>query len=394
MKHILKIATISAIFVAFALIGILFFGPTQGKMNTVRIEFEGIRYDSLELVFGLVDWSQVVIKGHSEDGYRWNFSYPGYFHEHLYCAWFRVLGTPDTVRHEVGFFNLVQQHDTLKTFGFIPGRPKSLIKARYIETQTSFNNPRFDPETENVIYITSIIDEFEIFTDDQDLISTMKAMHGGYFILDHETLSYEEIVQRQAEFIRQYPNSQIMMRTLYMNISGYKSSGDIAKLFNLFTRQLQRSFYGRKIRQHLAGCSTFINQKLTTWNTDLLEELVQDCSKYNLILFSASWCPPCTRQIPILKEIYRDLGQELIMTYVSLDCAGSAENWREKMRTHEIPWRSLMVLTREVEQKIRNDYSIRGVPAAILIQPNSTQMERLNLWEEKDRLRLYELVNE
>jgi len=134
---------------------------------------------------------------------------------------------------------------------------------------------------------------------------------------------------------------------------------------------------------------TFVNQKLTTWDTDELEWIVQDSSRYNLILFSASWCAPCTRQIPILKEIYRDLGQEIIMTYVSLDRdQRSVENWRTKMRTHEIPWRSLMVLTREMDRTIRREYAVRGIPAAILVHPHTMQKERLNLWEEADRERL------
>jgi len=241
---------------------------------------------------------------------------------------------------------------------------------------------------------TLIVDEFEIFTENQDVISSIKAVSGGYIfsLCGLDPLIYEETVQRQAEFIRQHPNSQIMIGSLYMNMGDYKSKDDVAKLFNNFSPELQQSFYGRKIYRFITPNQVFANQKLSTWDTDKLEKIVQDSSRYNLVIFSVSWCGPCIRQIPIQKEIYRDLGQKLIMTYVSLDDERFVEYWRERMREHEIPWRSLMVLTREKERKIRGDYYIRGFPTALLVHPNTMIMERLNLWEEADRQRLYELV--
>jgi len=130
----------------------------------------------------------------------------------------------------------------------------------------------------------------------------------------------------------------------------------------------------------------FANQKLATWDTNVLELIVQDSSKFNIILFSASWCPPCIAIIPLLKEIYEDLGDKLIMTYVSVDEERTAEAWRRKMRTHEIPWRSLMAWGRHPE--IYNG----PIPHAILVHPNTMYWEFLNVRNERDRRRLYELV--
>ena len=62
------------------------------------------------------------------------------------------------------------------------------------------------------------------------------------------------------------------------------------------------------------------------------------------------------------------------------------------MREHEIPWRSLMVLTRGKARAVRSYHGIRGIPTAILVHPHTMQKERLNLWEEADRQRLYDLV--
>ena len=368
--------------------------PQQKGMNVVHIEFEGIRYDSLALVLWFEEDFLEQIKGHSEDGYRWEFTYPDSLHERIKHSVLRVLGTPDSVEHGASTFNLVLQDDTLRSFAFIPGRPESFIRARHIETQTYINQVIFSITEMDFAIGTLIVDEFEIFTENQDVISSIKAVSGGYIfsLCGLDPLIYEETVQRQAEFIRQHPNSQIMIGSLYMNMGDYKSKDDVAKLFNNFSPELQQSFYGRKIYRFITPNQVFANQKLSTWDTDKLEKIVQDSSRYNLVIFSVSWCGPCIRQIPIQKEIYRDLGQKLIMTYVSLDDERFVEYWRERMREHEIPWRSLMVLTREKERKIRGDYYIRGFPTALLVHPNTMIMERLNLWEEADRQRLYELV--
>ena len=184
-----------------------------------------------------------------------------------------------------------------------------------------------------------------------------------------------------------------MIALLHMNMGGYKSKADIAEKFSYFSEKLQQSFYGQRIYRHITRTDTaFKNQMLPVWNRNRSEAIIQDSSKFNLIIFSASWCAPCVRMVPTFKEIHKDLRRNLIMTYVSIDGEQSAERWRTKMRTHQIPWRSLMVLTKEKEKAIRDDYEVLGVPLAILVHPNTMKMERLNLWEEADKQRLYELV--
>jgi thiol-disulfide isomerase/thioredoxin len=368
-------------------------GKKQDEMNVIRIEFEGRQYDSLYLVLWLMDDNRrESIKGHSKNGYRWKFSYPDSLHDRIYISILQVPGVPDTVRHDIGFC-LVLQDDTLRATNFIFRRSTSLVKARYIETKIHFDVPMIRRGTDDLIQGTLISDYFEISTDDQELISSIKAIHGGYGFLWHEILTYEEIVQHQMEFIKQYPNSQFMICCLHMNKGGYKSKDDVAKVFNLFSEELQQSFFGRKIYRHITRADTvFKNQILPTWNTGVSEAIVQDSTKYNLIIFSASWCQPCIKAIPSLKEIYQDFEQNLIMTYVSVDEEKTAENWRKKMREQEIPWRSLMVLNKEKSRAIREDYEFSGIPFFILVHPNSMKLEKLGYDVEDVKQRLYELI--
>jgi thiol-disulfide isomerase/thioredoxin len=190
-----------------------------------------------------------------------------------------------------------------------------------------------------------------------------------------------------------YPSSQSMISALYNNIAMYKSKNDIAKKYNLFSKELQQSFYGQKIYQYITRTdTTFINQYLFTWDTGLQEAIVQDSTKYNLIMFSASWCQPCIRQIPDLKEIHQIFGQNMIMTYVSMDDERAIEAWQTKMRMHEIPWRSLMSMSKAKAKAVHDDYGFWAVPYFILVHPNDMKFERLNFDIKNVKQRLHELL--
>jgi len=360
-------------------------------INTIRIEIEGHRYDSLHLGIFLNNAQPKFIQGYSVNGYHWEFLYPDSLYDYITHFTIEVSGIPDTVRHAL-HFAVILNGDTLRGGGhFFGRRPSSLVKARYLETDGPFELFMRVRRTNESVQGSMIRDHFEILTDDQDLISSVEAMHHAYGFF-HPRFTYEENLQRNMEFIKRYPNSRKMVSLLSRSTTEYKSKADLAKLFNLFSEELQQSLQGQIVYRYITRDNTiFKNQILTTWDTDILEPIVQDSSKYNLILFSASWCAPCIRQIPILKEVYQNLGQNLTMTYVSMDDEKTAENWRTKMRTHEISWRSLMALTKE-RIFAMDDYELPGVPHAILVHPNGMKMEKLNLWEEADRQRLYELV--
>ena len=380
------------------LAGLQSYAQLEG-MYKVRLELENRQYDSLYLQLRIDEFNGdhrfEFFSGHSTDGYNWDFFYPDSLYGRIFSSSIIVAGTPDSVNH-IFVFKLALQGDTILCASVLFERPTTLVKGRYDGTETHPNVRILRRGTMELIHGTNIGDFFEFSTDDQNLILSMKSVHYGYGFFHHSRsarLSYEGIMQRDMDFIRQNPNFLGMMSALYSNKALYRSKDDIAKKFNLFSNELQQSLYGREIYKHIARIDTvFKNQMLPVWNADKHELIIQDSSKFNLILFSASWCAPCIRQIPDLKGIYQDLGRNLIMTYVSLDHERGAENWRKKMHTHEIPWRSLIVWTEAKEKQMRGDYEVFGVPHAILVHPGTMKMERLDFWEAEHRQRLYELV--
>lgn len=135
----------------------------------------------------------------------------------------------------------------------------------------------------------------------------------------------------------------------------------------------------------------FQNMELpTSANLSNKEQVIIDSKKYNLIVFSASWCGPFRKEIPILKHIYNELNETLDIVYISIDEAKTVEAWQKLIQTEAIPWRSLNAYKNNNE--VKEKYNIVfGIPCSLLVAPNGVA-EFLDVRKAEDKQLLYQLV--
>ncbi len=92
---------------------------------------------------------------------------------------------------------------------------------------------------------------------------------------------------------------------------------------------------------------------------------------YTLVDFWASWCGPCMRQLPVLKDIYnqyKDQGLEVLGVAVW----DEPEATKEAIVKHDLPWKTFIDA-----QNIPTDlYGITGIPCIILFGPDGTIISR------------------
>ena len=140
---------------------------------------------------------------------------------------------------------------------------------------------------------------------------------------------------------------------------------------------LDRSVYIQKLRKAIeAKAATSVGGKMVDFEvvydgkTSRLSDYVGK-GKYVLVDFWASWCGPCMRQIPVIKELQSELGPK------GLEILGVAV-WDEPQATiqaiesHGITWPCIIDA-----QKIPTDlYGISGIPCIILFGPDGEILSR------------------
>jgi thiol-disulfide isomerase/thioredoxin len=203
--------------------------------------------------------------------------------------------------------------------------------------------------------------------------------------LDEEKMNYDSILNSYIEHAKKYSDSRFLMSSLSRMLSRYKSKSDVKKVYENLSQKYKKTFWADRIEMFLNN-SKFINRTLPTDRENTNEYIIQNESKYNLIIFSASWCLPCIEEIPLLKQVYKDIGKDLILTFISLDDAKGIAPYKDLMLRNNIPWRTLFAYP-DIE-KIKQQYFIEGIPHSILVYPNQ-DMEVIDVRREKERNKLY-----
>lgn len=89
--------------------------------------------------------------------------------------------------------------------------------------------------------------------------------------------------------------------------------------------------------------------------------------EYILLECWASWCGPCKRDIPHVKEVMKKYGGKgFRIIGISLDT--DREAWKKAIEEYSIPWTQLSDL-KGFTGSFTRTYKIRGIPTCILIDP-------------------------
>lgn len=92
--------------------------------------------------------------------------------------------------------------------------------------------------------------------------------------------------------------------------------------------------------------------------------------KYTLVDFWATWCGPCKREIPNLREIHKDFGDRI--TVLSVAVWDKREATEKFVRENDMPWNHIV----DAQQVPTDLYGIQGIPQIILFAPDGTIVKR------------------
>ena len=367
----------------------------ESREYNIKLILTGKRYDNIYLVATTISPDgKNVLNSSNYDKYEnsWTFNIPDTITEKVISFNFIFENkneNKNTLYHI--YFKSLTNNDTIKYFSFPLDYNIKTIRASYINTLV-YDNQFIKYKGKNIIG-SSQQDLFLIpFPKNTELeIQSKYPCFGFYDYTRKVQLSYGENLTNYINAVNNYPNSRYLLSEVAGSLTNYKSKGDLLNVFTNFSPEQKHSYIGQKINNFIdkyPSGSEFSNMKLSWWGIDKPKPIIEDTTKYNLIVFSASWCGPCHKLIPDLKNLYNKEYKNLIITYVSIDKAETVKAWNDLMQKENIPWKSL--ITRDA--KVEEFYFVYAIPKMFFVYPGAKKMMEVDIRNIKDLEKMTNLL--
>src|ERR1700754_2839549 len=116
-------------------------------------------------------------------------------------------------------------------------------------------------------------------------------------------------------------------------------------IFDEFNDEVKTSYQGKNIKQFLddqpKNKNEFPNTTLVDRDAKLVN-LVDTTRKLNMVVFWASWCGPCRREIPSLKKIASACKNDNLR-FVSVSIDKQKTEWIKAVDEENMPWQQLII---------------------------------------------------
>jgi thiol-disulfide isomerase/thioredoxin len=185
------------------------------------------------------------------------------------------------------------------------------------------------------------------------------------------------------KFIQTHPSSFV---TAYL-LRFERGMSDIVLqgYYNRFPENVQRSNYGKEIKEELESRKKGVPGTMAAAfsSKDLhgkMLSLEEYKGKYVLLDFWASWCLPCRKGNPHLKELYAKYQAKGFEVIGITDDDRTPDAWKKAVEQDSLPWKTILrgIKTTMVGENLTLDrtndisyrYNISSLPTQVLIDPN------------------------
>lgn len=193
-----------------------------------------------------------------------------------------------------------------------------------------------------------------------------------------DSISTIFIAAKEARFnalldqIKRFPNTSLTAYLLYDNFSLGISEDSLIYTFNKLGDLSKWSYFGNKIKNFVQAYSNiregFIAPDFTLSNDQgEIFSLQSLRGKFVLIDFWASWCLPCRKKHPEMKEALQFLSTKSVeFLGISLDEDKSA--WLKAIKSDGLPWQQL-IAPEGFSSNVADKYGVKAIPFSLLIDP-------------------------
>lgn len=341
--------------------------------NILQLSITGKSYEKLQLKIKM-GYGNEFIKGDDLENNLWEFHIPDSVYERGQGMSLRVPSN-DSIVHNLTF--CFSPQDKLSITDFYVEKRHSRLNLGYTGSDTLKNVSFY-------MYKDVIFDGFFISTDDFEFEANRKRLLASRDSRS-ELYTSAEKTDQYISLVKEYPDSHSLMVYLYLSLREYELKDNIEGILHHFSDQTRSSYYGQLIQEYLHP-KGFPNMQLRVLGKTATEPVITNEGKDRLIIFTASWCSPCHKLIPVLKELYGKLKDKMEFTYISIDDSRTIDNFTKIIEKNEIPWRCLIAVD-QLDNVVDTYNTVQGIPLAYHVTKDGS-FKKINLQsaEERDKL--------
>jgi thiol-disulfide isomerase/thioredoxin len=244
-----------------------------------------------------------------------------------------------------------------------PDETKYLYSAFYIDTTTIF------------IKEDAVKTHYIIAQTGQETKALYRTQMMEFGALDNDAAKRAGQLELYRGIIKQYPRSYYLLSKLNENKVLIKKA-ELESLLQCFAPGFVEQKAGQRFKEYLAqkrDVPVFANIQLPN-EQQVPTDMIDAQAAVNMVVFWASWCGPCRREIPDLKALQRQYAPRgLVITSVSID--EKTEDWRAAMAQEQMPWRQLLV-SPDKKLAVGNQFEVGAVPYTLFIDGKGKLIQR------------------
>lgn len=179
---------------------------------------------------------------------------------------------------------------------------------------------------------------------------------------------------RKLEFIQQHPSSYASL--YYFNlffITSHKFRADsLHSIYISLDKEIKATPLGQSVAASIQRKQSLqLNLEMPDFSFRTTNARTLNLSDFRgrtnvLICFWASWCRPCVRNIPALKQIeeaYRSKGLQVISISIDRD----STKWFAALEKHKMPWLQTRDLLAYTDSSLATLYEVQFIPQYFLV---------------------------
>ena len=193
--------------------------------------------------------------------------------------------------------------------------------------------------------------------------------------------------------IKKYPFSYFLLDGIFNSRNQY-TKNELENLLVGFNEDVRQSALGQKFRKYLFNRrdlnKPYPNLSLIA-SENKRRNILDATADINMLVFWASWCGPCRKEIPSLKQIYHKY-QDQKLNLVSISVDEKSVEWRKAVDEEKMPWPQLLVGKEEFEF-VDAQFDPTSIPLIIFTDQKGNELSRFVGYENGQEKKYDSIIN-